>query len=59
MKETIRQILREGLIKEMEQKPKPIRVKMDMPIPSDIKKIKDILIGKVILFFIHHYWQKK
>lgn len=44
MKETIRQILREGLIKEMEQKPEPIRVKMDMPIPSDIIDIKNVFV---------------
>ncbi len=44
MKETIRQILREGIIKEMEQTPKPIRVKMDMPIPSDIIDIKNVFV---------------
>lgn len=44
MKETIRQILREGIIKEMEQTPKPIRVKMDIPIPSDIIDIKNVFV---------------
>jgi len=44
MKETIRQILREGIIKEMKQTPKPIRVKMDMPIPSDIIDIKNVFV---------------
>lgn len=37
MKESIKQILREGLIKEN-------RVKMDVPIPSDIQQIKDVFI---------------
>jgi tRNA nucleotidyltransferase/poly(A) polymerase len=37
MKETIKQILREGLISEA-------RIKMSMPIPSDIKQIKDVFV---------------
>lgn len=37
MKETIKQILREGLIREA-------RIKMPMPIPSDIKQIKDVFV---------------
>jgi tRNA nucleotidyltransferase/poly(A) polymerase len=37
MKETIKQILREGLIREA-------RIKMSMPIPSDIKQIKDVFV---------------
>ena len=44
MKETIKQILREGLISDEQQSPKPIRVKMDMPIPDDIKQIKDVFV---------------
>jgi hypothetical protein len=44
MKETIKQILREGLISEEQQTPKPIRVKMDMLIPDDIKQIKDVFV---------------
>ena len=44
MKETIKQILREGLTIEGNQTPKPIRVKMDIPIPSDIKQIKDVFV---------------
>lgn len=35
MKENIRQILREGLIREE-------RIKFDLPIPSDIQQIKDV-----------------
>jgi tRNA nucleotidyltransferase/poly(A) polymerase len=35
MKQTIKQILREGLIREQ-------RIKFDIPIPDDIKKIKDV-----------------
>jgi tRNA nucleotidyltransferase (CCA-adding enzyme) len=37
MKNNIKQILREGIIMEA-------RVKLDMPIPSDIKQIKDIFV---------------
>lgn len=37
MKSSIKQILREGIIMEA-------RVKLDMPIPSDIKQIKDIFV---------------
>jgi len=37
MKETIKQILREGIIRES-------RVKMQIPIPSDIKQIKDVFV---------------
>lgn len=37
MKESIKQILREAIIMEA-------RVKLDMPIPSDIKQIKDIFV---------------
>jgi tRNA nucleotidyltransferase/poly(A) polymerase len=37
MKQTIKQILREGIIKES-------RVKMNVPIPSDIKQIKDVFV---------------
>jgi tRNA nucleotidyltransferase/poly(A) polymerase len=44
MKETIKQILREGLISEEQQSAKPIRVKMDMLIPDDIKQIKDVFV---------------
>jgi len=35
MKENIRQILREGLVREE-------RIKFDLPIPSDIQEIKDV-----------------
>jgi tRNA nucleotidyltransferase/poly(A) polymerase len=35
MKQTIKQILREGLIREQ-------RIKFDIPIPDDIRKIKDV-----------------
>lgn len=37
MKQTIKQILREGIINED-------RVKMNIPIPSDIQQIKDIFV---------------
>jgi len=37
MKENIKQILREGIIKED-------RVKMNIPIPNDIKEIKDVFV---------------
>ena len=35
MKDNIKQILREGLIREE-------RIKFDLPIPSDIQEIKDV-----------------
>lgn len=38
MKSSIKQILREGIIMEA-------RVKLDMPIPNDIKQIKDIFVN--------------
>ena len=37
MKENIKQILREGIIKED-------RVKMNIPIPNDIKEIKNVFV---------------
>ena len=37
MKSAIKQILREGIIVES-------RVKLNMPIPNDIKQIKDIFV---------------
>ena len=37
MKQTIKQILREGIIKEE-------RIKMNVPIPTDIKQIKDVFV---------------
>jgi tRNA nucleotidyltransferase/poly(A) polymerase len=42
MKGTIKQILREGLISKEQQSPKPIRFKMDMPIPDDILGLSKI-----------------
>jgi tRNA nucleotidyltransferase/poly(A) polymerase len=42
MKETIKQILREGIIENEAQKLKPKRVKMDMPIPDDIRQIQQV-----------------
>jgi tRNA nucleotidyltransferase/poly(A) polymerase len=37
MKQTIKQILREGIIKEE-------KIKMNIPIPNDIKEIKDVFV---------------